>query len=696
MSGRLRHRSLLPWIWQRLGFVALIAAFVDGLLLLAGARHSLPAMLSPFVGVLVVTVSGEWLLALAGFEAKARLPAAFVTGAAAMMLAMLAISCLLNVTAQTAFVLCALLVALICAVMPSARRAVGPASPADIPATLLLAALIAFFCRDIAGFFPLASGQVALPIWTDYYVHGTVIASFGDPLAVKQGNILLAHVPSPFYHYGSFMFPAALVPSSGLPGLALALAVLLPLGLLIGALGLYVLLAEMTDRATALFAVLCIACLPDASFYWMQNGFYGFRWLLYTAPGSGYALGVAAMALACLLSGMRTNRQRPQALGLVLLLSVFMIRLHFFALLAPAFAGTWLLSRWRISPRKKALLVAACMALAFAASIAVLAWQPTLRSMLQPLQYTDSALGFGPASYARLFRGIEADMPVAVPLALLVPMLLTAALGVFLVGLPLVSAVWARSGHWEDVDWLPWLLCASYALLILLAPTSLNTDASELKHRHFILLYAVVGSWIIVRAVQWLSQWFRADGKTGYLLWTASAALCLATVAWGREHRPGKPDLQHMPWATAFFDVPLAPGIAQTGSYIRAHSERGDLLAMSGAAMRGYMQSRQTELIGFADVATYLGRAELLEQQAGRKAALAASRAAEVDGVVTAAGWREACQRLNRMGVRWYVEDRTDAPRWDPSHQTAAFKAGAFAVYDAGSPSRSRCGSAGA
>ena len=211
MSARLRHRPFSSWTWHRLGFVAIVAAFIDGLLLLAGASHGLPAMLSPFVGVLAVTASGEWLLALAGFDAKARLPAAFVTGAAAMMMAMLAVCCLLDVTAQTAFMLCALPVALIYAAMPSARRAVGPATAADIPATPLLAALIAFFCRDIAGFFPLTTGEVALPIWADYYVHGTVIASFGDPLAVKQGNILLAHVPSPFYHYGSYMFPAALL-----------------------------------------------------------------------------------------------------------------------------------------------------------------------------------------------------------------------------------------------------------------------------------------------------------------------------------------------------------------------------------------------------------------------------------------------------------------------------------------------------
>jgi len=111
--------------------------------------------------------------------------------------------------------------------------------------------------------------------------------------------------------------------------------------------------------------------------------------------------------------------------------------------------------------------------------------------------------------------------------------------------------------------------------------------------------------------------------------------------------------------------------------------------------MRGYMQSRQTELISFADVATYIGRVELLEKQAGQTGALAARRAAEVDDVVTAAGWGQACRRLHQMGVRWYIEDRTDAPGWDPSHETALFKAGAFAVYDAGSPSGSQCGLAG-
>lgn len=687
------HQSR-PWTWPRLAFFAVIAGFIDVLLIFAGAKHSAQAMLAPFIGVFVVTVLGEWLLALAGLAVTAALPAAFVTGAAAMMVAMLAVSCLLNVTAQTAFFFCALPMVLIYLAYPAARRAIKSVSSRDIPSTLLLAALIGYFCRDIAAFFPSAAAGGALPVWTDYYVHGIVIASFGDPLAIKLGNILLAHVPRPFYHYGSFMLPAAMLPVSGLPGLALALAMLLPLGLLIGVLGLYTLLAQISSRAVSLFVVLCIACLPDASCYWMQNGFYGFRWLLYTAPGSGYALGVAAMAGACLLHGLRTNKQASNALGLFLLLSLFMIRLHFFVLLAPAFAGTWLLGQWRIAPRKKTLWVCTCFVLVFITSIGLLAWQPGLRATLQPLQYAESALSFGPADYLQFFHHAETSMPLAIPLALLVVMLLVATLGAFLIGLPLVTAVWARTGHWEDFDWLPWLLCAAYSLLILLAPTGLNTDASELKHRHFILLYAIVGAWSVTRITQWISQFAVRGRRVEYVLWSASAAMLVLTIALGRDVNPGKPSFIHMPWANGFFGVPVAPGIVQAGAYIRVHSERGDLMIMSGEAMRGYIQSRQTELISFADVATYLGRTELLEKQGGSASALAGRRAAEVNSVVTATAWATACHRLNQMGVRWYVENQPGLPNWDPLHSAAVFGAGEFAIYDAGSVSRSRCSNA--
>ncbi|BCF98095.1 hypothetical protein PPGU19_026640 [Paraburkholderia sp. PGU19] len=126
-----------------------------------------------------------------------------------------------------------------------------------------------------------------MPGWLDLYLHGTVIASFGDPLALTRGDIFLADARRPFYHYGPFMLPAALLPSTGLPGLGLATAVLLPFGLLIAALGTYAFAAELAGEGAALVAVLAIAILPDASHYGMYNGFYGFHWLLVTAPVPG-------------------------------------------------------------------------------------------------------------------------------------------------------------------------------------------------------------------------------------------------------------------------------------------------------------------------------------------------------------------------------------------------------------------------
>lgn len=678
------------WL-QLFAFAAISAGFVDLLLIFAGMEISAPALLAPFFGVIAIIAAGELLLSFVGIAVVATLPAVFVLGSAATMMAMLLLVELFGMLSQTAFLAWTAIIAASLLGKPLRRRATLASSWIDIGATLGFAVLVGFFCRDIARFLPAATAGAALPAWSDYYLHGAVIASFGDPLAIKQGNIFLAHLNRPFYHYGSFLLSAALLPSSGLSGLGLALATMLPVGLLIGLLGLYALIAELSGRVVALIATLAIACLPDASFYWMQNAFLGFRWLLYTAPGSGYALGVAAMAVACLLVGSRIRRLGPSLLGLFLLMSLFMIRFHFFVLLTPAFAGTWLLAKWDLTLKRKALLVGACFTLVFAAGMLLIASRADARAFFQPLQYAGQVLQNGPQNYSQFFQRLVGSVPLPMTLVIGVLMILVATLGVFAIGLPVVTLIWARSGKWEDLDWLPWMLVGTYTLLLLLGPTGLNTDASELKHRHFILLYATVGAWTIARAIQCIGRPILVGKPQERIALIAFMVVVLLMVLLGRGAKPARPSLAHMPWANGFYDVRIEPGIAQVASHIRRHSTSGDTLMMSGFPMRGFLQSPLTELVSLSDVPAYIGQTELLEKKGGAMLSISATRSAEVEEIVTVRSWSAACHRMQKIGVRWYVESEAGLPRWDPSKSLAVFKAGEFALYDAGSAGQNDC-----
>ena len=45
-----------------------------------------------------------------------------------------------------------------------------------------------------------------LPIWSDYFIHGVTIASFGSPFS-SGVDMELAGVSRAFYHYAPFMIP---------------------------------------------------------------------------------------------------------------------------------------------------------------------------------------------------------------------------------------------------------------------------------------------------------------------------------------------------------------------------------------------------------------------------------------------------------------------------------------------------------
>ena len=205
---------------------------------------------------------------------------------------------------------------------------------------ICIAVLVGFWCRHAASAVSELKATGILPVWSDYFIHGSIIAEFGDPLAVSRGSIELVGEPLAFYHYAAYMIPAALASVADLPGLALATSVMLPLGLLVAGLGSYALGTALADRRAGVVAIAFLLLLPDPSLYGLNNGFLGFHWLLFTAPGSGYGLGAAAIALVFANEWFSSGSRAALMLALALTAAMFQLRAHIFLLFAPALVLT--------------------------------------------------------------------------------------------------------------------------------------------------------------------------------------------------------------------------------------------------------------------------------------------------------------------------------------------------------------------
>ena len=141
--------------------------------------------------------------------------------------------------------------------------------------------------------------QGILPIWYDAFLHGLSVQAFagleGPPMDPELYGASLI-----FYHYAPFVPPAALLDVAGINGLTAVAGHLLPLGLLIGALGLYALVVQLAGRAAGVVALALLVIVPDPADYMLLSGWFDMAWLLFGSVGSGYGMGPMFVAAACL------------------------------------------------------------------------------------------------------------------------------------------------------------------------------------------------------------------------------------------------------------------------------------------------------------------------------------------------------------------------------------------------------------
>jgi hypothetical protein len=671
-----------------------VAAFAAAMLVVSGAHLGVVAILGLAYGGVVIAASGQILVLWALEGTSSKIALAILVGSVATS-CFLTGGCLLSGrSASTVFLWWSVLVAAVAFQSlraSSTFKSVNTERPFrfgrqvdlwDLASTLATGLTVAIWCRRAAALLPTLHATGVAPIWSDYFIHGTEIAQFGDPLAVGRSSFLLVGQPIVFYHYASYMLPAAVAGLVDLPAFGLATSLLLPYGIFLAALGCSVFVKTTASGWIALLAPMALFLLPDASNIGFRNGFFGFHWLLFTVPGSGYGLGVAFAALTIASIWRADRRKETLWLGLFMTAALFEFRAHIFLLFAPALAMTMLWETEAVQRHTRPILaVVVCVAVIAAACVAVV---PIIRQAWLHVSVFDRFMetvhtGMPPTAYDGIYQMVEQRYGRPAAWLLGFWALIPIALGALTLAMPVAMTIAIRRTGWQRLDSFPIWCIATWLGVVLLAPGA-HGDPTEYQHRPFVLVYAAVFVWTIMWANRAMhatrSARFRSPAV--FLFPTLLVAAIGASVATTVNQDPARPQFA---WGSQFFGTRLQRGLLEAARFVRTQAAVGDTFVLIPADPLGRLDDAATRFAALSNVPAYVARAGIQVLNGQGRRAVVEQRLTTLKMIETADDSETVTQALRAVGVRFLVALGDRGPRFDPDGSHAAFRAGGAAVY---------------
>ena len=662
---------------RRLVATAILALPLAWLLAQSG-QVPFPAALAAMAAFCLVMMSAgsvllRWIGALGQPVAAAWVLGVFSTGLALFVLVEL-----FRIPAFECFALWAVVVLLVDA--SAMRRAATEDARVDYRDMLglaLCALLTLMWCRGIAAAPDVLDRERTLPAWIDYFIHGGVIAQFGDVRSLGHGSYDLADFPLRVYHYASYQLPAVFAEPLDLPGLTLATSVWLPLGFLTMCAGAYSLGVALAGQAGGVAALASLALIPDAGSYGLRNSVFGYYWNILSSPGSAYAIGIALLSIAFLHRYAALRSIRALIAGAALAAGDLLFRANVFVLAFPA----WIAAAGASLPffRSRRLvfvaLLVACVASArlaiYIVADALPGWDvvPVLETFLRA-----SHLNQEPTAYAGWWEWLSAHGPeVAFPAG--IGLVFLACLGVFVLLYP--AALLLERPRWRAIDCLPALVVVFYVLLMIWAPVPPHGDAQELTHRPFIVLYAVIAVWTATLLANRLS--LRETRSTGHL-WTFlfAAALVGAALMWTEATAMGRLKAY---WGRDLETYVVEEGVPQAAAYLRRNAQPADIFAVSGPTLQPIVTDVPTQLASLSGLSTYVARPFIQMVTPGPRREVARSRYAALLRIERQPSADSAFALMRNLGIRWYAFVGAEGPDWDRGRSRAIFVDGKIAVY---------------
>jgi hypothetical protein len=659
----------------------ILAAFVATLLVVGGARlDPLGGLMLAYGGIIIVGAGFVLVAWTIGANASSRLAMAILLGSIVTSLFLTGGCLLTGLRAGTVFMWWSIIVAAGCFQTFTKARGIKQLEFVEVLSVLAIGCLVGLWCRRSARLLPNLHATGLVNVWSDYFIHATEIAQFGDPLAVGQSAFLLVKQPIVFYHYASYMLPAAVSSVVELPALGIATAVLLPYGIFLTGLGSYAFARTVANQAVALLVPFALLLVPDASTYGFQNGFFGFHWLLFTTPGSGYGLAVAFGALTLVARWRSDNNLRCLGLGLLLAMALFEFRAQIFLLFAPTLAITLLWETNFIQRRARVLVPVLLIAVVVSALILIVvpaarhAWlqYSGCRTFLEIVHVKQQ-----PTAYDGLYESIQKNgqlFAYFVGICILIPI----TLGAMTFTLPL-GLTWAtRRTGWRPLDSFPLWCIAIWLALVILAPAAAYGGREEYQHRPFVLVYAITLVWTLLfldRLMPETQLWFCRFKTMFFTLFIVTFGVRAALV---RSDDPAQPRFE---WGKQHFSLKLNPGLLEAAAFLHAEAAIGDTFALVPTEPSIILDDAATRFAALANVPAYLARPGFQMRYGRERSLVAEQRLAELNEIEATEQIDDAFLRLRGIGVRFLVVLGDHGPRFDPDASKAAFKTHGAAVY---------------
>ena len=158
---------------------------------------------------------------------------------------------------------------------------------------------------------PLAfiGSDVIVTHWPDSFFHTRHITAFaGQGLGVPIQGTHAAGEPASFYHYASYMLPAALSAFTGTAAYSVFGSFMLPVGIFLTGLAAYGLGKSFWGEGAGSAATIVLLLLPDAAQQGGHNHFYSYHWLQQVNPGQLFGVAVLSIAWVYMFDACKTGR----------------------------------------------------------------------------------------------------------------------------------------------------------------------------------------------------------------------------------------------------------------------------------------------------------------------------------------------------------------------------------------------------
>lgn len=536
---------------------------------------------------------------------------------------------------------------------------------------LAIPLVVTVWCRELLHPVELKGGVAIIRTWQDVYYHLCQITAFAS--SKGPGTIsdvqMVDSVAHP-YHMASYMLPAVLVDVTGSSALVAYASLLVPIGILMTALGAYSLGQLLFGKWPGLAAGLALMLLPDAPQQGFGNPFFGYHWLQQIAPAGSYGVASAAFVFMLMFEACRTSHYRLIILSYFFVLVTLLYKAQIFvaiSFLVLVFPVLFMGGRVA-NYRTPLLLLLTCIYLGVIALSQASLSVPVMRLDGSGLMsYSSSILamqtsGFIKQTFTALFVSLGNNGYLrAVSFGL---MIIICTFGLFPVLYTLQFGYLKR--FFKPSVWLfPLMVLTVYLVMascLALDNRHIGTP-DELLHRPFVWAYFVIVVWCAGAGYHRLfgdalpvsrqSKWY-------YVL--LIIFLMIVPISYGKEISTMKI------WGLGYQELPVCQ--VETARFIRANSYANEVVQDSMSDphfILSALSERKPYVIDTGGVRMAVGiqpRINLLKQLKELK-----------DG-------NEIESIMKEQAITWYVVNPTDHIQWDDamiSH--IAFECGGYRLY---------------